>query len=248
MNRTPPRLQEVVAQLRTQGSERNRKGMAHYGINTRNALGVSMPKLRAIAKTIGKDHDLAAQLWNTGIHEARILAVLVEDPEAATVAQMEAWLAVVDSWDLCDLFCNNLLRKLPWAHQKVLEWSQRPEEFVKRAAFSLMAALAVHDKHADDKLFVEYLFHIRQQATDARNYVKKAVNWALRQIGKRNMTLNQMAISVAHEIAHHDLPAARWIASDALRELRSPAIQKRMKVRGLMQEWFPEEARGLEPL
>jgi 3-methyladenine DNA glycosylase AlkD len=203
--------------------------MARFGIVTENALGVSVPNLRKIAKQAGKNHDLALELWRTGIREARILAGMVERPDAVTEKQMDSWVKDFNSWDLCDQFCGNLFDKTGFAHGKAIEWSQRDEEFVKRAGFVLMATLAVHDKQAGDSVFAAFMPFIRLGAFDERNFVKKAVNWALRQIGKRSLRLNRAAIKTAKKIKKLDSKSARWIASDALRELQSEAVQARLR-------------------
>ncbi|MCK5711491.1 MAG: DNA alkylation repair protein [Hyphomicrobiaceae bacterium] len=203
-------------------------GMARYGINADRALGISIPRLQGLAKNIGKNHKLAGELWSCGIHEARILACMIDDPQQVTEAQLERWVKEFDSWDLCDQCCNRLIRKTEFAHQKALAWARRPEEFVKRAGFVLMAVLAVHDKGAPDSRFARYLTVIRRGSTDERNFVKKAVNWALRQIGKRNLTLNRKAIEAAERSATLDSKAARWIAADALKELRGEKVQQRL--------------------
>jgi 3-methyladenine DNA glycosylase AlkD len=168
-------------------------------------------------------------LWSTGILEARALAALIEEKEKVTEAQMEDWVKDFDSWSVCDGTCLNLFRYTPFAYKKCWEWSERQEEFVKRAAFALMACLAVSDKAAPDRAFLDFLPLIEREAGDDRNFVRKAVNWALRQIGKRNQRLNRAAIKAAHQIRKLGSPTARWIASDALRELRSPAVQRRLK-------------------
>lgn len=199
--------------------------MAHYGINPQHALGISISILRKMAKEIGKNHSLAQELWDSGIHEARLLAVYIDDPSQATEEQMESWVKDIDSWDLCDGFCNNLLVRTPIAVQKAIEWSNRPETYVKRAAFSLMACIAVHLKQLPDEQFEEFLDLVYKQAIDDRNFVKKAVNWALRQIGKRNTNLNQKAIAIAQQIQQLDSKAAQWIADDALRELTSEQVK-----------------------
>lgn len=219
---------EVVRELKKQANPGNVAGMARYGISTKGTLGVSVPALRAMAKEIGRDHALAMRLWNTGIHEARLLAGFVDDPEQVTESQMEGWIRDFDSWDVCDLVCSDLFDKTPFAYDKALEWSAREEEFVKRAGFVLMAALSVHDKQAPDVAFRRFFPVIRREARDDRNFVKKAVNWALRNIGKRNRALNRAAIREAERIRRIDARSARWIASDALRELRSPKVQKRV--------------------
>jgi 3-methyladenine DNA glycosylase AlkD len=203
-------------------------GMSKFGINPENTYGISIPKLREIAKDIGKNHQLALELWKSDIHEARILASFIDEPEKVTENQLEKWVRDFDSWDVCDQVCN-LFEKTPYAYQKAIEWTNRKEEFIKRAAFALMAGLAVHDKEASNEQFEQFFPLIKKAATDDRNFVKKAGNWALRNIGKRNKTLNKRAIEIAREIQEINSKTAKWIASDALRELSSQAIQKRLK-------------------
>ena len=202
--------------------------MARFGINPENAYGVSIPDLRKMAKEIGKDHALAQQLWASGIHELRILASMIDEAKIVTEAQMESWVKDFDSWDVCDQCCSNLFDKTQIAYQKAGAWSKREQEFVKRSGFVLMATLAVHDKKAADKEFLKLLSIIRRESIDDRNFVKKAVNWALRQIGKRNLSLNKMAIKTAEEIQQNGCTSARWVAADALRELTSEAVQKKL--------------------
>ncbi len=221
-------MEQILRRLKRAARPSAREGMARFGIQTKNALGVSIPELRDLAKEIGKDHRLASLLWESGIHEARILAGMVDSPELVTEKQMEEWVAEFDSWDLCDQCCSNLFDKTPFGHQKAIEWSEREEEYVKRAAFALMACLAVHDKEAQDKDFMRFFPAIKKGSADERNYVKKAVNWALRQIGKRNSSLNRAAISLALEIRALDSKASKWVASDALAELGSESVQKRL--------------------
>jgi 3-methyladenine DNA glycosylase AlkD len=220
---------EVIRRLEGMADPRRAEGMARYGIRTDRALGVSMPGLRSLAREIGRDRRLAGKLWASGLHEARILASLVDEPGMVTGEQMEAWAAEFNSWDLCDQCCGNLFDRSPLAWEKALEWSAREEEFVKRAGFALMAWLAVHDKKAGDERFEEFLPAIIREAADDRNYVKKAVNWALRQIGKRNLSLNRRAVETAREVGKIDSRAARWTASDALRELTGEKILERLR-------------------
>jgi 3-methyladenine DNA glycosylase AlkD len=220
---------EIIKKLKSMHSEHNRQGMARYGINIEKALGVSIYKVRPIAKEIGTNHELAQKLWESGIHEARILAGYIDDPEQVTEEQMEEWVLGFNSWDICDQVCTNLFDRTKFAYKKVHEWSKRNEEFVKRSAFTMIAGLAVHDKRAKDKEFEQFFTLIKREAHDDRNYVKKAINWALRSIGKRNLALNKRAIEVAEEIKEIDSKAARWIASDALRELGSEKIRKRLE-------------------
>lgn len=224
-------LREIVKLLKSHASPENVAGMARFGINPHNTYGVSMPFLRTLGKKIGKDHALAQELWASGIHEARILASLIDDKKIVTEAQMERWAKDFDSWDVVDQSCSNLFRYTPFAYTKAVKWSRRKEEYVKRAGFVLMAGLAVADKKADDKEFLKFLPLIKKQSTDERNFVKKAVNWALRQIGKRNLALNKAAIKTAKEIQTIDSKTAQWIAADALRELMQPRnyVKKRLK-------------------
>jgi len=221
----------LIKKLRSISNPEAVAGMARYGINPKNTYGVSIPILRKMAKETGRNHPLAQKLWNSGIHEARILAGMIDLPEEVTEKQMERWVRDFDSWDVCDQVCSNLFDRTKFAHEKAIDWSGRKEQFVKRAGFVLMAALSVHDKKAEGKKFLKFLPIIKREARDERNFVKKAVNWALRQIGKRNLHLNQMAIETAKEIQKIDSKAARWIASDAIRELSSEAVQKRLRMR-----------------
>jgi 3-methyladenine DNA glycosylase AlkD len=226
-------LRRVLRELRTLANPRNVEGMARFGISTcKEALGIPTPVLRKIAREIGRDHALALELWKSGVFEARCVAALIDDSKLVTEEQMERWVMDFDNWAVCDNCCGRLFDKTPMAYPKALEWSRREEEYVKRAAFSLMAALAVHDKQAANAKFLKFLPPIQRESTDARNFVKKAVNWALRQIGKRNLALNKAAIKTAQEIRKSDSPSARWIAADALRELRSEAVQKRLQKAG----------------
>ena len=223
-----PSAADILAQLRAKADPANLEGMARYRISVQNRLGLPMPELRRIAKAAGKDHATALELWDTGIAEARIVASLVAVPKQLTEEQMEAWVKDFDSWDVCDQVCINLFEKSPLARRKIVEWSSREEEFVKRAAFALLACVAWHDKGAADEELIAFLPVIVRGATDERNFVKKAVNWALRTIGKRNRPLNQAAIQTAREIQRLDSKAARWIAADALRELESEKVQERL--------------------
>lgn len=223
------RASELVAHLEKKGSERNREGMARFGINVEKAYGVPVPELRRLARHIGTHHDLAGELWRSGVHEARMLAAFIDDYKLVTERQMEDWAGDFDSWDVCDQVCSNLFDKTDFAHRKAVEWSFRKEEYVKRAGYAMMACLAVHDKRAGKAAFEKFFPHIVRGATDERNFVKKAVNWALRQIGKRSLTLNREAIDVARKIAQIDSPAAKWVASNALRELEGEAVQKRLR-------------------
>ena len=221
--------EEIIREIKKLANPRNVEGMGRYGINVENAYGVSIPALRKMAKEIGKDHELALELWNTGVHEARLLAAFIDRPEEVTEKQMESWVLDFDSWDVCDQVCSNLFDKTIFAWDKAVEWSEQDHEFVKRAGFVLMATLLVHDKKAKDSAFTRFLLIIIKGSTDERNFVKKAVNWALRQIGKRNLNLNRKAVRAAEKIQKIDSKAAKWIARDALRELKSEKVQERLK-------------------
>ena len=194
--------------------------MARFGIVGKNRLGLSVPAMRAIARTLGRDHTLALALWETGIPDARIVASMVADPKLLTSRQMDSWVKGFASWDVCDQTCLNAFSKSPLAWRKVAVWAQRKDEFVRRAAFALLATLAVHDKQAPDQDFITALALVEDSSGDDRNFVKKAVNWALRNIGKRNPALRSAAIESALRIQQQGGRSARWIAADALRELR----------------------------
>jgi 3-methyladenine DNA glycosylase AlkD len=223
------KCEKVLKRLESMANPGELAKMKRFGINTENALGISVYTVRKLAREIGADHRLAGELWGTGIHEARTLAAFIDDPGKVTERQLESWVRDFDSWDVCDLVCSNLFDMTRFAYDKAVEWSSREGEFVKRAGFVLMAALSVHDKPADDKQFERFFPVIKREATDERNYVKKAVNWALRNIGKRNIRLNRKAVKTAREIHEIDSKAAGWIASDALRELTSQKIQDRVR-------------------
>jgi len=220
---------DVLRELRALADPRVRAKMSHFGVHVEKAHGISAPQLHRLAKQIGKNHELAEQLWASGIHEAKILAALIGEPEEVTVVQMERWARGFDSWDVVDGACCYLFAYAAPAWEKAIAWSRRREEYVKRAGFSLMAYLAYKDKQAPNLRFVRLLRIIRRQAGDERNFVKKAVNWALRNIGKRNMQLNLAAIRAAEEIRENDSAAARWVAADALWELKGPAVQRRLR-------------------
>ena len=224
-----PSVEEVLEKLKSNSRPEQLEGMARYGMAVERRLGVSIPDIRKIAKELGKDNKLAIELWKTGIAEARIIAAMIDDPEKLTEGQMEDWVKDINSWDVCDQVCMNLFEKTPLAWQKIIDWSEREEEFVKRTAFALIACLAWHDKKAEDEKFIELFPVIMRGAVDERNFVKKAVNWALRNIGKRNLNLNKAAMNAAKEIHRLDSKAARWIAFDTLRELESEAVQMRFK-------------------
>jgi 3-methyladenine DNA glycosylase AlkD len=222
-------VEEILDKLKEKAKPDQLEGMTRYGMSVENRLGVAVPEMRKIAKAVGKDHGLATDLWKTGIPEAMILASMIDVPEIVTKKQMEDWVKDFNSWDVCDQVCMNLFDKTPLAWDKALDWARREQEFVKRAAFALIACLAWHNKEASDERFISLLPVIREEATDDRNFVKKAVNWALRNIGKRNPNLNQAAIEAAKEIQQIDSRSARWIAANAIRELESEAVQRRLR-------------------
>lgn len=219
----------VLRQLRLLGEVRNVEGMARFGIRAKNVYGVSKPKMDLLAKKIGRNRRLALQLWDSGVHDARILAGMIDEASQVTAAQMDKWVRHFDNWDVCDGTCCHLFVFCKPAWQKAVEWSRRNEEFVKRAGFALMAYLAYRDTTAADAKFLKLLAIIERKADDDRNFVRKAVNWALRNIGKRNLRLNRAAIRTGERIRRQNSRAARWIAADALRELRSDAVQQRLR-------------------
>ncbi len=222
-------INEVLLKLKKLSNPKNVAGMARFGIQGKKILGVSMPELRKLGKEIGADGKLSQELWKSGIHEARILASIVAEPKNFNERQMDLWIKDFDSWDVCDQVCLNLFWQLPLAYEKCVEWSSCEREFEKRAGFALMACLALKDKKAKDKQFKKFFPVIVKASDDERNFVRKAVNWALRQIGKRNVALNKKAIEVAMKILKKESKTAKWIANDAIRELTSQSIQKRLK-------------------
>src|SRR2546428_10736344 len=224
-------LDYVMDEIKRRGSPKAVAGMARFGIQTGTAFGVSIPQLRDLAKKVGTDHELAQKLWKAGFHEGRILASMIDDPEKVSENQMEEWATDFDSWDVVDGCCGNLFDKTEFAVREAYEWSKRKEEYIKRAGFVLMAEMAVHDKKASDKTFLDFLPVIVRESSDERNFVKKAVNWALRQIGKRNATLNVAAIKTSTDIRDSDSKSAKWIAADALRELTSASVRKKLQTK-----------------
>ena len=220
---------EIIKKLKTMGSSRNIAGMARFGINPKNTLGVPVPELRRMAKEIGKDHELALRLWDSGIHEAKALASMVDIPKEVSRKQMRRWIKDFDSWDVCDQTCTNLFVFAPGAYNECFVLAKSNKEFVKRTAFALMACFAFKDKKMKNKEFIRFFPVIKKAASDERNFVRKAVNWALRQIGKRNLRLNKEAIKIAQEIKKMDYKSAKWIANDALRELQSEVVLQRLR-------------------
>jgi 3-methyladenine DNA glycosylase AlkD len=227
----PPDAASILAWLERTGTARNRDGMARYGIVAPKVFGVSVGTLRQQAKRIGRDHDLARALWATGWYEARMLAAFVDDPARVTPAQMDRWARDFDNWAICDTICFHLFDKVPGAWKKVDAWSRRREEFVRRAAFALLASLAAHDKAADDRTILRTLPIVERAAADDRNFVKKGVSWALRGIGHRNLALHRAAVATARKLADSAEPAARWIGRDALRDLERPMVARRLAAR-----------------
>ncbi|MHA1157333.1 MAG: DNA alkylation repair protein [Alphaproteobacteria bacterium] len=224
-------VENLLAELRALGSQENRAGMARFGINAERALGVSMATLRPIARRLRRNHDLALALWATGIHEVRILAVLIAEPKQLTVALMDEWAGAFDSWDLCDQACMKLFVKTPLAEGRLVAWAADERTFVRRAGFALMASAAVHWKDAAHETFLPMLDLIERHADDDRNYVRKAVNWALRQIGKRDLALHAPALALAEKLAASDHKNRRWIGRDALKELTDPVQIQRVRQR-----------------
>ena len=222
-------LKEILERLQGKARPDQLEGMARFGIRGEKRLGVSIPDLRRLAREIGKNHELALKLWASGFEDARILASMVEVPEQVSEEQMEGWVKDLGSWDVCDQLCMNLLDRGEGIRKKIVDWSRREGEFVRRAAFSLIAAISVHDKEAPDGEFAAFFPLIEQGAMDERNYVKKAVSWALRNIGKRNMILNRQARIAAQEIQDLDTKSSRWVAADVLRELRKESVEKALR-------------------
>ena len=218
----------ALAWLERRGTKANREGMARYGIVASKVYGVSMASMKSLAKELGKNHALSQALWKTGWHEARMLASIVGEPDKVTPAGMERWAKSFDNWAVCDTATFVLWDRSPHAWPKVREWSGRKEEFVKRAAFAMLASLTVHDKKAPDERYLEGLELIEREAADGRNFVKKAVNWALRSIGKRSPGLNRQAVALARRLAARPDSASRWVGKDALRELTSPGVERRL--------------------
>jgi 3-methyladenine DNA glycosylase AlkD len=220
---------EIISEMKKHSNLKNLEGMARYGINFDKAFGLNVPFMRKMAKQIGVNHKLAIELWDTGFHEAKHVASMIDDPKLVTKSQMNKWVKDFHSWDTCDGTCSNLFRKTPFAIEKIFEWCEKKEEYIRRAGFSLMCYVAVHDKKRDDEEFLEFFPLIKKHSLDERNFVKKAVNWSLRQIGKRSSYLNDKALKLAHEIQALDSKSARWIANDAIRELKDPKILARIK-------------------
>ena len=219
--------EDIIAQLQAEADPKVVAGMYRVGINPRGTLSIPIPELQKLARSIGKDHALALELWASGIHEARILAAMVDDVAKLTDDQMDRWAEAFNSWDVCDQVCKYLLARSPLAAEKARDWAGHSGQFVKRAAFAIMADLAVNDTKAPDSLFLEFLELAEREADDDRNYVKKATSWAVRQIGKRNAVLNAAALAAATRMKDKGGAAAKWVAQDVVRELESPRVRAR---------------------
>ena len=222
---------EILAWLERRGTKRNREGMARYAIVAPKIFGVSVADLRTLGKRVGRDPKLADALWKTGWHEARMLVAFVGDPARLTPAQMDRWARDFDNWAICDALCLHLFDRSPHAWKKIDQWTRRREEFVKRAGFALLASVALHDKKGPDAPFLTALKRVERTAADDRNFVKKAVSWAVRGVGRRNAALHGPAVATARRLAASTSPGARWAGKDALRELTSAAVVKRVKQR-----------------
>ena len=230
MTATAERVQSALVWLERRGSERVREDMlSRYGITAPKAYGVPVGTIQQLGKQLGRDHDLALALWPTGWYEARMLCAFIGQPERVTPSQMDQWARDFDNWGICDTICFHLFDRTPLAWKKLRPWSKRREEFVKRAAFALLAGLALHDKQADDEAFLAALALVEPAAADERNFVKKGVSWGLRVVGRRNRTLNAACLETARRLAQSDQPAARWIGRQAVKELASPAVQRKLR-------------------
>ena len=225
------RVAESLAWLERRGTKRNRDAMLRYGIIAPKAFGVSVGDIKQLSKRLGSDHELALALWDTGWYEARMLAPFVDEPEKVTAAQMNQWARDFDNWAVCDHACFHLFDRTPHAWRKIEQWSVRRDEFVKRAAFALLASVALHDKRAVDEPFLDSLALIERAAPDERNFVKKGVSWALRLVGRRNRALNAASVETARRLIDSPHDAARWIGRDALRELTGAVVRRQLAAR-----------------
>jgi 3-methyladenine DNA glycosylase AlkD len=228
---TGAEVQAALAWLEQKSTKRDRDNLARFGIRAEKAFGVSVANVQALAKRLGRSHELAAALWDTGWYEARLLTSFVDDPAQVTPAQMDRWCRDFDNWGICDTVCFHLFDRTPYAWAKVEQWSGRREEFVKRGAFALLASLALHDKETDDRKFIDSLGLIEEAGSDDRNFVKKGVSWALRLIGRRNAALNAAAVETSRRLSQSEHASARWIGKGALNELTSPAVVRRLSAK-----------------
>jgi 3-methyladenine DNA glycosylase AlkD len=224
-------VREALGYLKRSGRKRNVEGMARYGIRAPKVFGVPMAAMKNLARRFGRSHELAAELWATGWHEARILAAFVEEPERVTSAQMDRWCRDFDNWAICDTVCFHLFDRTPHAFRKVAQWSRRREEFVKRAAFALLASVALHDKHSGDGPFARCLPLVERAAGDERNFVKKGVSWGLRGVGRRSLELHAGVVALARRLSASPEPAARWVGKDALKDLTRPMVIRRLEAK-----------------
>ena len=224
-------VQLAIAWLKRNSTERDRRNLARFGIVAKNALGVSLANIQALAKQLGRNHEVAAALWDTGCYEARLLCSFIDEPACVTPAQMDRWCHDFDNWAICDTICFHLFDRTPYAWAKVIEWSDRDDEFVKRAAFALLASLAGHDKKAGDRSFIDTLSLIERAATDERNFVKKGVSWALRRVGRRNAVLYAATMPLIRRLAESHVAASRWVGRDAMKDLTRPAVAEKLATR-----------------
>lgn len=242
-HQTQSDVETALAWLESRSTNQDRENMERFAISATQAFGVSMANMKLLAKQLGRNHELAAELWATGWYEARMVASMVDEPERVTSAQMDRWCREFDNWGICDTVCFHLFDRSQHAWRKVAQWSDQPEEFVKRAAFALLACLALHDKTTPDQPFVESLLLVERASTDERNFVKKAVSWALRAIGNRNPALNAAALTLARRLVDSGHAAAKWVGKDALRDLTSPATRRRLEARNELKNG-PNRSRG----
>lgn len=227
------RVRAALAELQKLSTQRDLENLPRFGITAKSALGVSLANVQKLAKTLGRDHELARALWDTGCYEARLLTAFVAEPASLTPAQMERWCKDFDNWAVCDTLCFHLFDRVPHAWNKIRTWSNQEPEFVKRTAFALMASIAGHDKLAGDEVFLDGLSLIEAAANDERNFVKKAVSWALRRIGRRNRALHRAAVALSARLMKSEHASERWIGRDAHEELTSELVERAMKAKAV---------------
>jgi len=225
------RVRAALAELRSLGTQRDLENLSRFGITAKSALGVSLANVQKLAKALGRDHELARALWDTGCYEARLLTAFVAEPGSVTPAEMDRWCKDFDNWAVCDTLCFHLFDRVPYAWDKIRKWSRQEPEFVKRAAFALMASIAGHDKHAGDEVFLEGLLLVEAAANDERNFVKKAVSWALRRIGRRNRALHRSAVAMSTRLMKSEHATERWIGRDAHKELTNELVERAMRAK-----------------
>jgi 3-methyladenine DNA glycosylase AlkD len=239
-------VDEVIAALQKRASKKTRDGMARYAIPSQRAFGVPVGEIRKLGKALGKSHALAEALWDSGHYEARMLATFIDDIALVTPKQMDRWCKDFDNWAICDTACFGFFDRSVHAYEKVAAWAKRKPEFEKRAGFALLASLALHDKRADNEVFLALLPLIEQGAHDERNFVKKAVSWALRGVGRRSIELNRASIEVAERLSRSTNAPARWVGKDALRELAGPAVRKRLAARAAAKRGIRDGGRTVQ--